>query len=281
MSKRAPMIFALLALGLLLAAVTTRPASGGSSLPGTGGSPVVVELFTSQGCSSCPPADRLLSRLGREGLEGTPIIPLSYHVDYWNHIGWQDPFSQARWSQRQEEYADSLGKGRLYTPQAVVQGMEDCVGSRSRCLEEAILRAAGRPPRADLVVQYRLQPAGNVVVEAMVRPRPGAAAAPSGSILEAVAIIFEKGLETDVSRGENARKRLRNDYVVRSLEPIVLEPAISLRAPQVRESIASSGQVTLDLDPDWSRGRLGVAVLLQESDSRHIVAAWAQDLFPQ
>ena len=283
MSQRASMIFALLALATLLAAVAAHQASEATadspsprSRPADpAASPVVVELFTSQGCSSCPPADRLLSHLGREGLGGIEVIPLSFHVDYWNYIGWRDPFSHARWSRRQEEYAKSLAKGRLYTPQAVVQGMEDCVGSRSGCLEKAIARAARRAPGAELTAQHRLKAGGSINLQATVRPRPGSPSQSSGAELEAVAVVFERGLETAVSRGENARRKLENDYVVRRLEPI-----FTLSKPQVREGETSSGTVLLHLDPDWDRDRLGVAVLVQETRSRHVVAAWARDLLP-
>jgi hypothetical protein len=97
-----------------------------AAAPAPEASPIIIELFTSQGCSSCPPADRLLKRLA-----GDPrVIPLSFHVDYWNYIGWTDPFSSKRWSERQQGYARAFRSNRIYTPQLVVSGRTGASGSR-------------------------------------------------------------------------------------------------------------------------------------------------------
>lgn len=106
------------------------------------GSPIIVELFTSQGCSSCPPADRFLTELAaREEFE---IIPLSFHVDYWNYIGWTDPFSSPAWSDRQRHYARSFGGNRVYTPQMVVNGRWEGVGSNRREIARLLERGSSR-----------------------------------------------------------------------------------------------------------------------------------------
>src|SRR5271170_848625 len=121
-----------LLLGLLGCAT-----AAGDSRPDEG--PVVIELFTSQGCSSCPPADELLSRLAREGgLGGRKLAPLAFHVDYWNELGWADPFSTPAWTARQQAYARSLGDDRVYTPELVVAGGAGMVGSQSGRVAEAI-----------------------------------------------------------------------------------------------------------------------------------------------
>ncbi|MGH9465120.1 MAG: DUF1223 domain-containing protein, partial [Thermoanaerobaculia bacterium] len=106
--------------------------------------PVLLELFTSQGCSSCPPADRLLSRLAAARGSEPVVVPLAFHVDYWNHIGWEDPFSQGRWSARQRAYALAFGRDGVYTPQLVVDGTEELVGSDERAVRRAIERAAAQ-----------------------------------------------------------------------------------------------------------------------------------------
>ena len=111
---------------------------------------VLVELFTSQGCSSCPPADQMISNLGRERGD-VEIIPLSFHVDYWNYIGWQDVFSSNKWSERQRQYTAALPGNRTYTPQLVVQGQVDCLGSNERCIRNAVARTASRPAAASIV----------------------------------------------------------------------------------------------------------------------------------
>src|SRR5581483_91305 len=93
---------------------------------------VVVELFTSEGCSSCPPADELLNRMnGRASSNGATIIPLGFHVDYWNYLGWQDRFSSHAYSERQQQYAQRFGLGGPYTPQMVVDGANEFVGNSS------------------------------------------------------------------------------------------------------------------------------------------------------
>src|SRR6516164_6714157 len=107
---------------------------------------VVVELFTSEGCSSCPPADALLKELSeQQPLQGVQVIALEEHVDYWNHLGWTDPFSSTEFSQRQSDYARIFGNDGVYTPQMVVDGQSEFVGSRGGSAKEAIQKAARLP----------------------------------------------------------------------------------------------------------------------------------------
>src|SRR5678816_1982458 len=104
--------------------------------------PVVLELFTSQGCSSCPPADRLLSSFIKEGeVAGRQVVALSFHVDYWNDLGWADPFSLPAWTERQRQYAEALGDNRVYTPELVVAGQTGFVGSNGGQIRQAIGKA--------------------------------------------------------------------------------------------------------------------------------------------
>lgn len=232
---------------------------------------VVVELFTSQGCSSCPPADRVLSELGY----GDGILPLAFHVDYWNRLGWEDPFSSALWSARQQAYARVLPAGRLYTPQAVVQGTEHLVGSRRGQLEEAVAEARREPPRAALegVIERPAAETVTVTLAAGSPPREGEAAkdgsGPGKGPLEAVVLLVEDGLETEVERGENARRTLRNDHVVRALVPAPLEPGWP-----------TSGSVTLSLEGDWDPGKLRIVALLQDARTKEIYAAWKGGKLP-
>jgi hypothetical protein len=230
------------------AALFALAASGGEAPR-----PVVVELFTSQGCSSCPPADRLLTEIGEAGVDGVEVIPLSFHVDYWNYIGWTDPFSAATWSQRQRLYAARLAGDRVYTPQLVVDGRSEAVGSDRREVRRLVAEAARRQERAAIALATA---SSGIALEASL----DAASPETADVLLAV---FETGLTTEVASGENARRTLRNDYVVRRLIPVgQLEPGATIHL-----------EVPLDLDASWRRDHLGVAVFAQGSQSLEILGA--------
>src|SRR5438874_995512 len=108
--------------------------------------PVLVELFTSEGCSSCPPADVLLSRLERESIPGAQVIALGLHVDYWDELGWKDPASMRQATARQSAYARALGNGdRIYTPQLVVDGRDEMIGTDAAAATHAIVKAVTQP----------------------------------------------------------------------------------------------------------------------------------------
>src|SRR5947209_15274268 len=144
----------------LLGAFVFKPAPGKAQRK-----TVVVELFTSEGCSSCPPADELLTRInGQESLNGAVIIPLGFHVDYWNSLGWQDRFSSHAYSQRQQEYAQKFKIEGPYTPQMVVDGANEFVGNSSSRAQTTIAEAAARPQQAD--IQLSTKEPGKVQVQA-------------------------------------------------------------------------------------------------------------------
>ncbi len=147
-----------LAAFLMLRNSASSPAP--AAAPPAAGSVAVVELFTSQGCSSCPPADRLLSAIAAEPAFAGKVVPLAYHVDYWNYIGWQDPFSSADWSTRQKQYAQAYDTNRIYTPQLVVNGTDEMTGSEERKVRSAIARALAEVPPVDLSQNHRLSRRG-------------------------------------------------------------------------------------------------------------------------
>jgi hypothetical protein len=174
----------------------------GSAAAEEGDGPAVVELFTSQGCSSCPPADRLLEELALR----PDILALAFHVDYWDYIGWVDPYGSPEATARQRAYGRSLGLRSIFTPQMVVDGWISAVGSRRGEVEDALATAAAQRTR----VLVTLARAGDrLVVEV-------AGAAPPAAPCDILVVRYETGPVTEVSRGENAGRSLVNPNVVRS-----------------------------------------------------------------
>ncbi len=174
------------------------------------GTPVaVVELFTSQGCSSCPPADSELARLVAHPPPRGRVFPLSFHVDYWNDLGWKDPWSNHTHSTRQRRYAQSLSEGRVYTPQMIVGGRVEFVGSNGQRLREAVAHALTTPSRVGIELDARKTDDRLLVwtksIPALPRTRMQ------------VALVIDT-VENQVPRGENAGRELSHARVVRELK---------------------------------------------------------------
>ncbi|MGZ6124932.1 MAG: DUF1223 domain-containing protein [Myxococcales bacterium] len=209
---------------------------------------VLVELFTSEGCSSCPPADAALARLHREQpVPGVELIVLSEHVDYWDDLGWKDPFSDRRFSDRQSAYG-----GRTYTPQAIVDGRIDVLGSD----QAGIVRAAASSAR---------DPHGTL---ALARTPAGVRISVTGlsghSDASVMVAVVEDGLSSKVERGENAGRTLSHTAVVRTLREVGAVPA---------GAVQWSAEVPISLDVSWKQAR--VIAFVQEGRSRRILAAGA------
>lgn len=229
------------------------------------GGPVVLELFTSQGCSSCPPADRLLTRLARDPKLAGKVIPLSFHVDYWDYIGWQDPFASPRWSERQRQYGRTFRSNRIYTPQLVVNGRTECVGSQENVVRQQIASALATPPAGRVTLETA---AG---ADDRLRIRTGAEMqAAAGGSLDLWIAVWETGLDTPVGAGENASRTLHNDYVVRRLEKALTLPG--------KAGARDSREIVLGLDKRWKRENLGVAAFLQDPMTRAIHGAASRRL---
>ncbi len=167
--------------------------------------PAVVELYTSQGCSSCPPADRWLSTLKA----GDNVLALSFHVNYWNHLGWRDPFATPQTTARQYRLKEALGGKHVYTPQVVLNGRDHRGWHGQRADSLAGLPATTAPG-------LRLSRRGDVVT-AQIASAPGADPA---ARLAGYWAVLQDGLVSRVTRGENAGEDLRNDHVVSDYQPV-------------------------------------------------------------
>jgi hypothetical protein len=224
--------------------------------------PVVVELFSSEGCSSCPPADALLRRLERtQPVPGARIIALEEHVDYWNQLGWRDPFSSSQYRYRQNDYARVFSVDSVYTPQMIVAGQAGFVGVDENQAFQEISRAAARPASS-----IRLRTTPNVkdpeLLDLIVEVKNEGGARSDSDIVLAVT---EDNLSSNVSRGENAGRMLRHAAVVRSFGVIgKLSPR---RATEVQLA------PTLRLPAEWKRDDLRAVVFMQEHESRRITGA--------
>lgn len=227
--------------------------------------PVLVELFTSQGCSSCPPADAVLRSLERnQPVDGVLIVPLSEHVDYWNRLGWRDPFSSPRFSDRQRAYAGVLDIPSIFTPMVVVDGRFVVVGSESGDVRRAIVEAAATP-KLPLAVQVAGDAASRVVE---VTATVGSAEPLHGSNETGVWLaITETGVATDIMGGENLFRRLRHTGVVRHLERLGTRTI----PPTGRAPWRLTGR--LRIEPDWERSNLSAVVFLQDTRTSAVLGA--------
>jgi len=212
------------AYALLALAMASSSAPGRAEQPKAAGQKnAVIELFTSQGCSSCPPADALLAELGKR----PDLVTLSYSVDYWNYLGWRDTLSSAANSERQREYARMRGDGRVYTPQVVVDGIIHAIGSDERAIREAV--AAAQIRLKEVGVPVRMHAEGDTLVI-------GIGAAPDKSDKRSATIwlaIAKEDATVSISRGENRGRSLSYHHPVRELTPVGMwqGDAMTLRLP--------------------------------------------------
>ena len=211
---------------------------------------VVVELFTSQGCSSCPPADALLDELADQ----PGLLALSFHVDYWDYIGWKDPFASPAHTQRQRAYAQSLGLRYVYTPQIVVDGRTDVVGSQRRKVANAITEAAKRPSAVE--VGLIDDDGGKITLSAGQAPAGGATV---------YLVMFDDDHDTAVARGENSGRTIHNANVVREYKTLGRWTGAATEFP-------------LDIAAARSQGRGGCAVIVQSGTNGPVLGAAILDL---
>ncbi len=223
--------------------------------------PVVIELFTSEGCSSCPPADSFLKKLAeQQPFPNLEIIALEEHVDYWNHGGWFDPFSSPEFTARQQDYVAHFSKaGGPYTPQMIIDGRVRLIGSH---VDEALddIRTAASQPLSSL--QLALTGTPNNHTRSYNLTCSGGSTPPS-SRLDLWIAVTEKGLHSNVNAGENAGHTLEHAPVVRYLH----------KQQSVTLPLSSPVSFTIKLDKKWTASNLTVVAFLSEPRSQQILAA--------
>jgi len=224
--------------------------------------PVLVELFTSEGCSSCPPADRLLTELiSNQPIPGIQVIALGEHVDYWNGLGWRDRFSSQEFTARQSEYrSEVFPTNAIYTPQAVIDGSLECIGSDRPALERAVREAAQQMKAVTSLTAHRVT-AGEVAITIGVDiPQ----AVPRHGTSDIVIAAVEEGLTSRVSRGENRGRTLEHSAVARELR-VVGDIADNTRSGSI--------STILVVPSGWSADSLGIVAFVQERDGRRVLGS--------
>jgi hypothetical protein len=211
----------------------------------------VVELFTSEGCSSCPPADAVVARLEKESA-GRPIYILAYHVDYWNHLGWKDAFSDAAYSARQRDYAGYLKLQSVYTPQIVVNGKTEFVGAEEGTLHKAISSVLEKEPLAQLSLTSNPSGANGMQIHFMVKN--------NGAKSVLLIALIQKSAQTKVGGGENGGRTLSHVQIVRALHTVKL-------------TSNQSSSETVNLPAGFNAQGWEIAGLVQSTVSGEIIGA--------
>jgi hypothetical protein len=242
--------------GSLLFAVVDISACGSAGAGDPAKGFAVVELFTSEGCSSCPPADQLMARIQQES-NGQPIYILAFHVDYWNRMGWTDQFSDAAYSQRQNQYAAWLRLQSVYTPQVVVNGSKEFVGSQEPSIRKAISNGLQEVSAAQLTLSDIRLDKGKVTW----RYHAGNA----GHNTSLLVAIVQRSATSQVKAGENSGRTLSHVQIVRQLQT-------------AKVNAGGSGAGSLPLPAGIGAPDEEIIAFLQDNDNGHIIAATRSEL---
>jgi hypothetical protein len=226
--------------------------------------PVVVELFTSEGCSSCPPADALLLKLETsQSVAGANVIAIEEHVDYWNHDGWIDPYSSADWTQRQIDYVTHFKDKEPYTPQQIIDGQVELIGGQEDKTAQAVAQAVAQP-KTEVTLATANSSSDGTQLNVRIGKLTGGTDRDSAEVWLA---ITESGLTSSVDAGENAGKNLRHASVLRSLHKIGVANA--------KNDSAFESSQKVKFKSSWNRQHLQLAVFIQEKKSMKILGAAA------
>ncbi len=228
--------------------------------------PVLIELFTSEGCSSCPPADALLRQFDTQPVPGVQLIVLSEHVDYWNHIGWKDPYSSQFFSQRQNTYAQRMGGATVYTPQMIVDGTAEFVGSDGGQAQKAIekSRAVEKLP---VSLSNTSLTSGALHTRVEIGTLPESLHAHSADVYVAIALNHA---ESQVLRGENEGRRLQHVAVAKNVTKI----------GSVSKTKAFAQDANIKLEGESDPTNLRVIVFVQDANSGQVLGAVLQPVKP-
>jgi hypothetical protein len=251
------------AAGTLCVRATAQPAARPGPGPST---PVVVELFTSEGCSDCPPADVVLQKLiEAQPVAGADVIALGEHVDYWDQLGWKDRFSSATLTNRQHVYGAHFNLESVYTPQMVVDGRAEFVGSDGKAAVKAIARALASPHAVVRIeADDEAHPSRGDATSISVRVSVDRSHLAGGERADVVVAVTEDRLRTEVIRGENHGRTLTHAAVVRSMTTI-----------GQTTSGESSLRAEIPIGAGWNRDALNVVAFVQEQRGRAILGASA------
>jgi len=215
--------------------------------PGSNNGFVVAELFTSEGCSSCPPADKLLEKIQNDN-PGKSIYVLAFHVDYWNHQGWKDRFSDAAFTARQRQYANWLRLETVYTPQMVVNGRKEFIGSYEGPITKAIANELDEPAANALTLQTHIE-GSKLHVDFTATPEKNA---------ELVLALVQKSASSSVKAGENEGRQLSHVQIVRQL---------------YTQDVKNTKKISIDLPADFNAKGFELIGFLQHKKDGRITAA--------
>ena len=221
----------------------------------------LLELYTSEGCNSCPSADEWVSKLPSKGLTSDRIVPLAFHVDYWNYLGWRDVFSQTNFAERQRQTAHINRSTFVYTPQLVLNGRDYRRGILWDGTNERIKEINQQKPLADISLILSMPSAGELHVSGEIAV-PGAVERQNA---QAYLALYENNLSNDVKAGENSGRTLHHDFVVRELlGPLPVDQQGNARFQQ-----------TFNFKAGWKLQDSGVVAFVQNSRSGEVLQALA------
>jgi hypothetical protein len=246
--KFAACVTALMLLNITTAQAATCNANSGAQRV------ALLELYTSEGCDSCPPTDRWTSALPARGFDAARVVTLAYHVDYWNYLGWTDPYAQARFTERQRFVNARIRNRTVYTPQLMLDGKDYRQGLSYNAFQDQVNMLNREKPGADIALSMNAA-SGAVEASAQIKLHRKDAGA------DVFLALYENKLANQVSAGENRGKKLEHDYVVRELAgPFAAEAAINHK---------------FKIAPLWKTRDLSVAAFVQAAATGEVLQALA------